>query len=86
MTRTVSPWTPSRRKEARRSVLMVSWRVTDCTQPHPSHPHLIIAYFTRIDIDKRCSNPVVLIIVKLRQGSGKEGQGMALKAKGLLKA
>ena len=25
----------------------------------------------------------VSIIVKLRQGSGKEGQGMALKAKGL---
>ena len=24
-----------------------------------------------------------LVIVKLRQGSGKEGQGMALKAKGL---
>ena len=24
-----------------------------------------------------------IVIVKLRQGSGKEGQGMALKAKGL---
>ena len=43
---------------------MVSWRVTDCTQPHPSHPHLI-AHFTRIYIDKRCSNPVVLIMFLL---------------------
>ena len=26
---------------------------------------------------------VNIVVVKLRQGSGKEGQGMALKAKGL---
>ena len=31
----------------------------------------------------KTSNSNLEVIVKLRQGSGKEGQGMALKAKGL---
>ena len=35
-------------------------------------------------IAKQCCNPKFPnVFVKLRQGSGKEGQGMALKAKGL---
>ena len=28
-------------------------------------------------------NPILLDVVKLRQGSGKDGQGMAVKMKGL---
>ena len=43
----------------------------------------ILVYFVTLSIEKELEFPTKAAIVKLRQGSGKDRQGMAVKAKGL---